>query len=83
MTNKKKEPKIVKSYSLPPVQVAWLREKAAAETTPEKTISASDVLTRIIDLAMSNSAKQLPLIPPTPPQFKQKKSALALEPLVA
>jgi len=64
---KNKEIKIVKSYSLPPSQVAWLRKCAAKESTPEKTVSASNVLERIIDAAIDKRAKQLPLpIDPLP-----------------
>ncbi len=57
---KQKHIKQVKSYSLPPDQIAWLRARAAQETTPEKTVSASNVLERIIDAAMDRTKKQLP-----------------------
>lgn len=65
-----KEIKVVKSYSLPPSQIAWLRKQALQESTPEKTVSASAVLERIIEEAMEESEQS----PPT-----QKKSAQALE----
>ena len=51
----KKEIKEVKSYSLPPSQIAWLRKQALKESTPEKTVSASAVLERIIERAMRES----------------------------
>ncbi len=65
----KKEIKEVKSYSLPPSQIAWLRKQALNESTPEKTVSASAVLERIIDQAMKQD--QSP--------SKQKKTARAVE----
>ncbi len=71
MAEEKKEIKEVKSYSLPPSQIAWLRKQALQESTPEKTISASAVLERIIDEAMQESIEQSPA--------KQKKTARAVE----
>jgi hypothetical protein len=68
MVEEKKEIKEVKSYSLPPSQIAWLRKQALVESTPEKTVSASAVLERIIDEAMQKSETSSP---------KQKKSAQA------
>ena len=56
-----KEIKQVKSYSLPPSQIAWLRERARQESTPDKTTSASAVLERIIEEAMTKSAKHTPV----------------------
>lgn len=50
-----KEIKEVKSYSLPPSQIAWLRQQALNESTPKKTVSASAVLERIIDQAMKQA----------------------------
>jgi hypothetical protein len=55
MDQEKKEIKVVKSYSLPPSQIAWLRKQALEESTPEQTMSASAVLERIIDEAMHES----------------------------
>jgi hypothetical protein len=55
MDQEKKEIKVVKSYSLPPSQIAWLRKQALEESTPEQTMSASAVLERIIDQAMHES----------------------------
>jgi len=72
----KKEIKISKSYSLPPSQVAWLRKQALIESTPEKTMSASAVLERIIDEAIQADAE-------SPSPIKQKKSAQALEAVAA
>lgn len=54
------EIKVSKSYSLRPSQVAWLRKQALAESTPEKTVSASAVLERIIDEAMTTSERPHP-----------------------
>lgn len=69
--DEKKEIKVVKSYSLPPSQIAWLRETARQESTPERTISASAVLERIIDEAM----KQAESLSPTPSgQPKRRKT---------
>jgi hypothetical protein len=68
----KKEIKVVKSYSLPPSQVAWLRKQALSESTPEQTVSASAVLERIIADAMKQSEQPLP-----------KKNAPRLEVAVA
>ena len=64
------EIKVSKSYSLRPSQVAWLRKQALAESTPEKTVSASAVLERIIDEAMEQEQ---------PSPSKQKKTAHAVE----
>jgi len=53
-----KEIKVVKSYSLPPSHVEWLRQRAADETKDSpSTISASDVLTRIIEKEIAQSEK--------------------------
>jgi hypothetical protein len=71
MDEEKKEIKEVKSYSLPPSQIAWLRKQALDESTPEKTVSASAVLERIIAEAMQKSVEQSPT--------KQKKTARAVE----
>ena len=62
----KKEIKVVKSYSLPPSQVAWLRKQALQESTAEQTVSASAVLERII----GNAMKQTEQIP-----FEKKRTA--------
>lgn len=67
MDEEKKEIKVVKSYSLPPSQIAWLRKQGLEESTPEQTVSASAVLERIIDKAMRESN----------PSPTQKKSAQA------
>lgn len=53
-----KENKKVQAYSLPPHQIAWLRQRAAQETTDDKSISASNVLERILDEAI---ARTIPL----------------------
>ena len=66
MDQEKKEIKIVKSYSLPPSQVAWLRKQALQESTPEQTVSASAVLERIIDQTMKQSEQPSPSEKKTP-----------------
>jgi hypothetical protein len=53
--DEKKETKKVKSYSLRPSQIAWLRQRANEESTPDKDVSASAVLEEIIDDAMEAS----------------------------
>jgi hypothetical protein len=58
--DEKKENKEVKSYSLPPSQIAWLRRQALQESTDEQTISASAVLERIIREAMKSTARPSP-----------------------
>lgn len=70
MDEEKKEIKVSKSYSLPPSQIEWLRKQALLESTPQKTMSASAVLERIIDAAIRQS-EQSP--------SKQKKTALAVD----
>jgi hypothetical protein len=60
MDEEKKEIKKVKSYSLPPRQIAWLRNQARDESTDEETVSASAVLERIIDEAMKRSESPSP-----------------------
>jgi hypothetical protein len=60
MDEEKKEVKEVKSYSLPPSQIAWLRQQALKESTAEKTISASAILERIIDRAMKEGESPSP-----------------------
>lgn len=52
-----KELKVSKSYSLRPDQITWLRVQSLNESTPEKTISASAVLERIVDQAMAGGEK--------------------------
>lgn len=56
------EIKVSKSYSLRPSQIAWLRKQALQESTPDKTVSASAVLERIIDEAITKS-EQSPINP--------------------
>jgi hypothetical protein len=63
----KKEIKVVKSYSLPPSQVAWLRNQAFQESTPEQPVSASSLLERIIGEAMQKSEQS--------PTTSEKKTA--------
>lgn len=68
MDEEKKEIKVSKSYSLPPSQIAWLRKQALEQSTPEKTVSASALLERIIDEAIRNaksSPRKKNLIPDT------------------
>lgn len=60
-----KENKEVKSYSLPPFQIEWLRKQALEKSTPQKTVSASSILESIIDEAINRNAEQLPLLPQT------------------
>jgi hypothetical protein len=60
MDEEKKEIKVSKSYSLPPSQIAWLRKQALKESTPQKTVSASAVLERIINAAMRAETEQSP-----------------------
>ena len=70
MDEEKKEIKVSKSYSLPPSQIAWLRRQGLLESTPEKTVSASAVLERIIDQAIQQTKQPSPT---------QKKGAQARE----
>jgi hypothetical protein len=60
MDEEKKEIKVSKSYSLPPSQISWLRKQALKESTPQKTVSASAVLERIIDAAIRAESKESP-----------------------
>ena len=76
----KKETKVVKSYSLPPSQVAWLRQQALNESTAEQTVSASAVLERIVSEAMAKAEKDAETSSPTP---QKKRSALTLESVAA
>ena len=69
-----KQTKVVKSYSLRPEQIAWLRKQALNESTEDKTVSASAVLERIVDEAISSNS-------PTP--GKQKKTRVAFEAITA
>jgi hypothetical protein len=71
--------KEVKSYSLPPSQIEWLRTRAAQESTPQKTVSASSLLERIIDEAINKSATSTN----SPAETKEKKRSAAAEPLAA
>lgn len=71
MDEEKKEIKQVKSYSLPPSQIAWLRAQAFRESTPENPVSASALLERIIAEAMKQAE--------SPSPTKQKKTARAVE----
>ena len=56
--DEKKEPKEVKSYSLKPVNIAWLREQAFRESTPESIMTASSLLDRLIDEAREREARE-------------------------
>ena len=64
------EIKVVKSYSLRPSQIAWLRQQALNESTADKTVSASAVLERIIDEAIQRSEPS--------PSVSKKNAALEL-----
>jgi len=52
---KEKVNKQVQAYSLPPHQIAWLRRRAAIETTDIDSMSASRVLERILEDAIANT----------------------------
>ena len=57
--------KVSKSYSLRPDQITWLRLRGLHESTPDKAVSASAVLERIVDQAMAETQS------PTPKQSKK------------
>jgi len=80
MNEEKKEIKKTQAYTLSPSKIAWLRQRAMQESSPEKTVSASAVLERIIDEAMVRNAKQLALPIPQP---KEKKRSSSLEAVAA
>jgi hypothetical protein len=64
-----KENKKVQAYSLPPHQIAWLRRRAAVETTETESMSASKLLERIIEDAIANT--------PSPASNDEKKRTVA------
>ena len=72
MDQEKKEIKEVKSFTLRPSRVAWLRQRALEESTPERTVSASAILESIIDEAMKQDKS------PSPSQKKRAMSALRI-----
>lgn len=71
MSELKKEIKQVKSYSLKPINIAWLKKTSLAESTPEERVSDSAVLDRLIDQAREQEESQSP--------SRQKKTARAAE----
>lgn len=79
----KQENKEVKSYSLPPYQIEWLRKQALDKSTPQKTVSASSVLEVIIDEAMNRNATQLSLLVETKAKKNAHANPAAAEPLSA
>jgi len=57
MEEEKKSIKKTQAYTLKPGNIAWLIEQAFNESTPEKRMSASAVLDRIIDQARQHQAE--------------------------
>jgi len=55
MDEEKREIKKTQAYTLKPVNIAWLIEQAFNASTPEKRVSASAVLDRLIDEARQKS----------------------------
>lgn len=73
MDEEKREIKKTSAYTLKPINIEFLIKKALKESTPEKRVSASAILDRILD-----EARQSPT-----PQPKEKKSHAAAEPVAA
>jgi hypothetical protein len=72
-----KENKKVQAYSLPPHQIAWLRQRAAQQTTDNESVSASAVLERIIEAEIEREANKSPL-PHSQPASKKSHTAQAV-----
>ena len=75
MEEEKKEIKKPSTYTLKPVNIAWLIEQAFKESTPEKRVSARAVLDRIIDQARQDAA--------IPSPVEKKRSAQARQIAIA
>lgn len=76
---KDKELKKTQAYTLSPVNIAWLRQCAARQTTADKSISASAILDSILNEARTKDAIQLPL----PIQSQEKKRIASSVPVAA
>ena len=73
----KKEVKQPKTVMLKPVNIAWLRQRAHDESTPEDRVSDSQIIDRLIDAARQKSEAE------SPSPSKQKKRVQARELILA
>ena len=67
MDEEKRELKKTSAYTLKPANIAFLIEQAVNESTPEKRMSASAILDRILDAVRQSS--------PSPTKIERKKYA--------
>ena len=74
MVEELKQNKERKTFTLSPINIAWLQKRALDESAPENRVSDSALLDRILDEAR---------LAESPSPTKQKKSALALETIAA
>ena len=70
-----KEKKQVQTYYLKKVNIEWLNQRAFDESTPGSRVTDDALLDEMIDKAREADK--------SPSPTKQKKSALALEPITA
>lgn len=68
MAEEPKQNKERKSFTLKPINIAWLAKKSLDESTPENKVSDSELVDRLIDEARAADSK-------SPSTIKQKKSA--------
>jgi nitroreductase len=74
MVEEKKQNKVRKTFTLSPINDAWLKRRALELSTPEDKVSDSALLDRILDDAR---------LAESPTQKIQKKSLVRLETVIA
>lgn len=74
MEEEKKQNKERKTFTLSPVNIAWLQRRALDESTPDERVSDSALLDRILDEAR---------LAESPSPKNQKKSLVRLETIAA
>lgn len=71
----KKENKEPKTVMLKPVNIAWLRQRAHDESTPERRVSDSQFLDQLIDEARQKSEAESPS--PSPSKKNAQRARVA------
>jgi hypothetical protein len=71
MAEEKKQTKERRTFTLKPINIAWIEKQSLDESTPEDKVSASELVDRLIDEARQSATSKSP--------SKQKKTAQAAE----
>jgi hypothetical protein len=71
MSEEKRQVKERRTFTLKPINIAWIEKQSLEESTPEDRVSASELVDRLIDEARRNTQNQSP--------SKQKKTAQAVD----